>query len=69
MRESHIWTGRKSQQEIDRFLDNLLLEARENTSIAGKSGLRKFNTRRWKVIERTAPGGREIANRPSASQS
>ena len=56
MRESHIWTGPKSKQEIDRFLDNLLLEGRENTSIAGKSGLRKFNTRRWNVIERTAPG-------------
>ena len=58
MRESHIWTGPKSKQEIDRFLDNLLLEGRENTSIAGKSGLQKFNTRRWNVIERTAPGGK-----------
>ena len=56
MRESHIWTGPKSKQEIDRFLDNLLLEGRENTSIAGKSGLQRFNTRRWNVIERRPPG-------------
>ena len=56
MRESHIWTGPKSKKEIDRFLDNLLLEGRENTSIAGKSGLQRFNTRRWNVIERRPPG-------------
>ena len=56
MRESHIWTGPKTKHEINRFLDNLLLEGRENVSIGGKSGLRRFNTRRWNVIERTAPG-------------
>ena len=56
MRESHIWTGPKSKQEINQFLDNLLLEGRENVSIAGKSGLRNFNTRRWNVMERTPQG-------------
>ena len=56
MRESHIWTGPNTNHGINRFLDNLLLEGRENTSIAGKSGLQRFNTRRWNVIERRPPG-------------
>ena len=56
MRESHMWTGPKNGHEIHRYLDNLLVDGRENVSVAGRSGLQNFNTRRWTVMERTAVG-------------
>ena len=33
MRESHMWTGPKNGHEIHRYLDNLLVDGRENVSV------------------------------------
>ena len=64
MRESHMWTGPKNGHEIHRYLDSLLVDGRENVSVAGRSSLQNFNTRRWTVIERTEAGEREACEPP-----
>ena len=64
VRESHMWTGPKNGHELHRYLDNLLVDGRKNVSVAGRSGLQNFNTRRWTVMERTEVGERATCKPP-----
>ncbi len=59
-RESHIWSHNPdNREEINRFLDDLLIKGNDRLEIVQSSSLMNFNSRRWSVLWNKSGEGNE----------